>query len=364
MGKQKQNIAVLICAVLVIALFLPITHVFAQSKDDSSGQFSIQVTPSPLVFSAKPGTTTSTELKIRNGGSKPERLKIEPRSFKVGGANGEIQLEDSQPTEVTDWISFGQQIFTVAPGEWYTQKIYFSPPASAGFSYAFALHIGRVQETGVEGADRTLKGSVAVFTLVNIDRPGATRKLEISEFGTSKNVYEYLPITFNLSLKSAGNTIMQPYGNIFIQRNGNDSQPIATLPVNEKRGYILPGTTRNIEVSWNDGLPAYTTTTGANPKTSLTWDWSNIDKVRFGRYTAKLVAVYNDGGRDVPIQAQVQFWVLPWKFIIAGIIVILVFMFGLWTMISKMFKGVRHKAETHRTNKAAKSTKETHKKSE
>lgn len=326
------------------------------SAQEPSGEFSLQVTPSPLVFSAKPGVSTTVPLKIRNAGPQTEVLKIEPKSFKLNQLTGDISLLNEPPREVDSWISFSDPVFTVKPGEWFTQNVTFDPPETVGFSYSFVLQISRTQDPTVKEGERGLKGTVAVFTLINIDRPDATKKLEIASFSTNKNVYEYLPVSLSTTLRNTGNTILQPYGNIFIQRNYDDPEPIATLPFNDQRGYILPDTTRTLTNSWDDGFPVYTTTTkDGKDSTGLSWNWSNSSNLRFGKYTAKLVAVYSDGVRDIPLEATTQFWVLPWKFMLAALVVIAIFAFGIWSMISRFVKGIRRNISKKKTPRSKKS---------
>ncbi|MBA3757574.1 hypothetical protein H0X09_01800, partial [Candidatus Saccharibacteria bacterium] len=52
----------------------------------------------------------------------------------------------------------------------------------------------------------------------------------------------------------------------------------------------------------------------------------DVQKLRFGHYTADLVLVYNDGQRDVPVTASVSFWVVPWRLlgVIFGLAVLIV----------------------------------------
>lgn len=304
MIHKKVLHAVVICAVLV-GVFLP-TIVHGQQ-----GNFSLQVTPSPLVLSIKPGDTMTTELKIRNGGDKPEKLKIEPRSFNLNGDTGDVSLNDSIPSDIASWITFSNPTFTILPGQWFTEKITISLPKQAGFSYSFALIISRASDTPVATpGEAALRGSVAVFTLISVDRPDAKKQLEATKFSASKNAYEYLPVTLTTTFKNTGNTIVQPYGNIFIQRTNSSSKPISTIPVNEGHGYILPGSSRSFEAEWSEGFPKYKSTqptANESPVDKLSWDWSQASNFRFGRYTAKLVAVYSDGTRDIPLDAQTTF---------------------------------------------------------
>ncbi|MDB5177256.1 MAG: exported protein of unknown function [Candidatus Saccharibacteria bacterium] len=323
-------------AVAVTAAYGLMQPAAAQQPSD----FSLQVTPSPIVTTLKPGTQTTLEMKIRNAGTGTENLKIEPRKFTVDKKSGEVKLDDTTAPDIASWISYSSPKFTVKPGEWFTQKITIALPKDTGFSYSLALVISRTNAPDVPSAStRLIKGSVAVFTLINVDRPGATRKLEIEKFSTSAGIYEYLPATVNINFKNIGNTIVQPYGNVFIQHGSGDQTPIATLPVNDKGGYILPGSERLLTTNWEDGFPRYEISKDAsgNEKKTEIWDWSKLSNFRIGRYTAKLIAVYNDGQRDVPIEQEITFWVLPWKIMLGALVVVLVLGLGIWTVLRKFW---------------------------
>lgn len=288
----------------------------------ANGDFALQVSPSPLVATVKPGVPSEFDLKIRNAGLADESLKIEPRSFTYDSTTGKIQLQDTTLPIIAPWVSFSAPTFTVHPGEWYTQKVKINLPKDTGFSYSFALLINRVNAPTPTGSMNMLRGAVTVFALINVDRPGATRSLELTSASTSRNLYEYLPATVDIRLKNTGNTIAQPYGNVFVTRAGS-SKTIATLSLNDTQAYILPGTERTFTASWNDGFPFYQTDSNGNStKTSLNWNFDHLSHFRIGRYTAKIVAVYNDGTRDVPITREVSFWVIPWKAILLILVVI------------------------------------------
>ncbi|TAH34095.1 hypothetical protein EYC59_03805 [Candidatus Saccharibacteria bacterium] len=285
------------------------------------GDFSLQVTPSPLVATVKPGEVSKLDLKIRNAGTTTEELKIEPRAFRFDDNSGNVSLNDTTPPDIASWISFSNPTFTVQPGQWFTQQITVSLPKDSGFSYSFALVISRKNAPKPVEGSRLLKGSLAVFTLINVDRPGATSKLQVVSLTTDKRVYEFLPATVKITFKNTGNTIVQPYGNIFIQRSKNSKTPIDTLPVNDNKSYILPGTQRSTTATWSNGFPVYEVTTNPDGTTSkqLQFNWDTASRFRIGRYTAKMVAVYSDGQRDIPIEGEVSFWVIPWRTILIAL---------------------------------------------
>ena len=288
--------------------------------------FSLQVTPSPLTATLKPGQTSSLEIKIRNTGTQPEELKIEPRSFSFDSATQQVKFDDTTPPPIAPWIKFASPTFTIQPGQWFTQKIDVALPKEAGFNYPFALLISRTNEPANPNAGRAIQGSVAIFTLINVDRPDAVRQLEVTSLSAGSQIHEQLPIPLKLRIKNTGNTIAQPAGNIFIQRDSNSNTPISTLQINQNSGYILPGTEREFTINWEDGFKG---------------DLGSITKMRFGQYVAKAIVVYDDGKRDIVLEKETSFWVVPWKLMLIGLVVVALLAIGVWSFINKIVKASR-----------------------
>jgi hypothetical protein len=341
MINTKRNTAYLLLSGIIISIIIPIIftpRVFGQATKNTDG-FALLVTPSPIVETIKPGQSKTIELKILNQSKKSDTFKIAPRSFAVNGKKGDIKLNDNSDPTINSWVSFAEPTFYIESGQWYTQRVVFNIPKDAGFSYSLALVINRANEPLPKASEAGLSGSIAIFTLINIDRPGATKSLAIDSFKSTEGIYEYLPVEFEISLKNNGNTIVLPYGNVFIKRtNKPDTKSLAILPVNKSAGYILPNTTRTLTSSWQDGFPSFQTVKIADnteSKTNLVWDWSHLNRIRFGKYYANLVAVYNDGNRDVPIESTISFWVIPWKFMIFTAVLIVLLAFGFWTIVKK-----------------------------
>jgi hypothetical protein len=330
---------------LVFTLMAPLRS-YAQ---DDQGQFSIQVSPSPLVATVKPGIVSTLDLTVRNNNTRTEDLRMSLRAFSINDTTGQVDLADTEPSEVQDWVTFSQPTFSLQPSEFLQQKITIAVPADAGFSYSFAVLISR-EDDNPPTAGAQLKASVAVFTLLSVDRPGAKRSFEVLEFKTPKRMYEYLPASFEIRLKNTGNTIVQPFGTIYVQRSANSNEPITTLPLNSAGSYVLPDTTRQLQAEWNDGFPRYENKKAADnvPETRvLTWDWSKAQQFRFGKYTAKVVAVYNDGQRDVPIEAVVSFWVIPWKLLIILALVGALVVIGLLVIVKRVVRPLTRRKSKH-----------------
>jgi hypothetical protein len=83
----------------------------------------------------------------------------------------------------------------------------------------------------------------------------------------------------------------------------------------------------------------------------LTWDFNSpLSKVRFGHYTADLLAVYDNGQEDVPLEATVSFWVLPWRLLGVVALSLLFGGAGIWATS----RGLWHKAHRLRKPRQAK----------
>jgi hypothetical protein len=161
--------------------------------------------------------------------------------------------------------------------------------------------------------------------------------LQIVSFQANKRFYEFLPASFDVKLHNNGNVHLIPHGNIFITRG---HKQVASIVVNQGQGNILPGSNRIYTASWGDGFPAYVEKDQGGrvvldkqgqPVTQLKWDWSKFSKLKFGRYNAHLLLAYDNGRRDVPLEANVSFWVIPVRLVLLLLVVGGLAGIGLWS---------------------------------
>ena len=315
------------------------TGVFAQQP------FNLITSPLPINLTTTPGKAVSAELRVKNNSSAPEKLKVSLYKFSVN-QNSEVALsEKEQADDYFDWVSFTPSVFTAEPNQWKSVKMDIDVPSEAALGYYYAVGFSRADEPTPVPSGAALKGQVITFVLLDVEVPGAKRELTITEFSSDKSSYEFLPATFTIKVKNTGNIHVVPTGTIFVKR-GNST--VATLSINPGQGNVLPNSTRTFSVEWNDGFPLYVPKTNdsgqpiSNPDSTtaktLKWDLSEANKLRIGKYSAKAVLVYDDGARDVPLEANVGFWVVPWR-ILAGILVIgSLAAVGLWAIGKKVFK--------------------------
>jgi hypothetical protein len=313
--------------VAVVLSFLTAFRVLPQMVSAAeTAPMNLTFSPVSISLETDPGVPISKQIKIRNNSDQPEQLQVSLGSF-TADASGEKPklLEPSETLPFLSWLVVDQPNFTVLPGEWATLNLTFSPPPDAALGYYYAIYFRRSQAAFSPGAT-SVQGSPAVLALANVISPLAKRQLELTEFSAARNFTEFLPQTFNVTLKNTGNVHVVPNGNIFI--DGQGKKDLAVLVLNPNNHTVLPQSSRTFTVTWDEGFPrrliqgAEPATTTAPKLFGLEWDLAKADRFRFGNYTAHLLMVYDNGERDVPVESFTSFWVMPWKLILLGLIIL------------------------------------------
>ncbi len=312
----------------------------------------IDLTLSPTFINlvTNPGETVNSQVKIKNNNNFKEYLQIEINKF-VPAEGGERPLIQ----DVTDqdafakWVSFDEPKFTLDANETKTINFTIITPKEASLGYYYAFLFTRLNEGAPTGQQAVIAGAPAILTLLEVRTPNATRELQLIDFKTDSAFYEYLPATFNVKVKNSGNIHLAPSGDIFVDRG--DKKEIATLRVNESRSNILPNTERVFTSAWNDGFAVrvpkeengkVVTNDKGETVYRTNYDFTKADRFRIGKYTAHLLMVYDNGQRDVPVEATVSFWVIPWKMILIATVVLIFALLGIkntvFSTIGKMRK--------------------------
>lgn len=329
-GNRLWPVALIL---LALVSFSPITS--AATRD-----IHLEISPLPILLSTTPGKSTTTDLRVRNVGSSTEKLKVTLRKFKSDN-NGNVEIVDRQSgDDYFDWVNFDKTTFDAPTNEWQTIHMTINPPKDAAFGYYYAVQYSRTQEATAEPGTAALQGAVVTFVLLDVQAPGAKREVKVADFSTAKTFYEFLPVDFNVKIQNTGNIHLAPRGNIFITQGGKD---VTTLDVNTTQGNVLPSSSRTFLSSWSDGFPVYveqsgTTGKDGKPVRKLKWDFSKAHNLRFGKYTAKLLLVYDDGKRDVPIESTLNFWVIPWRLIGGLLLVIILVLIGLHSTVARAYR--------------------------
>lgn len=338
--------------ILFLVGLAPVDIPFALAQ---TGDFRLVTSPLPINLVTEPGTTISAPIRVKNDGNVQEEIKVDLMKFGAYGENGAPQLLDPEAgDDFLSWARFSEEEFALAPGEWKSVTATFTVPEYASFGYYYAVVFSRAGEPIRPADGQTgLSGGSAVLVLLEAKVPNAKREAEVVEFRADRKWYEFLPTSFLVRVKNNGTVHIAPRGNIFVGREGEEQSSI--LEVNSEKGNILPNTLREFETEWTDGFPLYrekmengkgVRDSEGNVIRELVWDWKDASKFRFGKYQAKLLLVYDDGKRDVPIEGMLDFWILPWRLMLVAGVAGLLIGVGFWSVFSKLWKKLFRRKKT------------------
>ena len=336
-----------------LLLILVAVLTFLPTLPAHAADFNLTASPLPVNLTTKPGQTVTTPLRVQNTGNQTVTINVSLKKFGPTDNTGKPTILDPSPSDdYIQWVHFSETSFRAEPNVWHTVTMTINPPKDAAFGYYYAVifsHADGQTTTTSKNLHSTVKGAIASLVLLDVNAPGEKRQLGATKFTSAHTVYEYLPATFTVTVHNTGNVHAIPAGDIFIGRNSKDS--IAALDLNSAHGNVLPNTDRQFEVSWNNGYPSYKPKTvngqvvsdkNGKPKQSLSWDGFSFKRFRIGRYQAHLVMTYNNGTRDVPVEGNLTFWVIPWKLILLLLILTALILAGLYFTTRAIIQSLRN----------------------
>lgn len=344
MRIRKQIVASLL--MIFGGLILPIAPAYAATPG-----FNLTTSPSPIQLTAAPGATVTSEFRVMNNSIQIEHLKTGLMKFRATGEAGRPNLYERGPGDsYFDWVKFTPSTFDAPPGQWVKIKMTIAVPKDASLGYYYAVTFQRATSIGTEtNQSAAVIGASATLVLLDVKTANQHPDLQLASLTTDRHIYQYLPTTLSVRVHNTGNIHLRPGGNIFIKR-GNKT--LATLDVNLYQGNVLPNSYRVFTADWRDGFPTYqdkqadgkpVLTKAGKPDRSLQWDLTKLTKLRFGKYTAQALVVYNDGTRDVPLEATTSFWIIPWTLMLIGLLIITLIVAGVWFIARHLFKSARYK---------------------
>ncbi len=334
----------------IAAIALLVGVIMMPASTQAAG-FNLTLSPLPISLTTQPGQTVVAPLHVQNTGTEKVHIKVSLMKFGAFGSTGEPSIETPSPNDPSvKWVSFSKTSFDAEPNVLNTVVMTIKVPKDAAFGYYYAAVFS--QDNGnqslVAGQNK-IAGAVASLVLLDVKAPGEKRQLQVTHFTSTKKLYQYLPAEFAITVKNTGNIHAIPTGNIFIHRTGSKDF-IGTLSINKEQGNVLPHSSRVFTTTWEDGFPSYTTKRVHNqvvadkrgqPVKELNWNLANANKFRFGHYSASMTLVYNDGQRDIPVNGEVSFWVIPWIPLLIGLVILALVAIGLTVLVRAVMRRMR-----------------------
>ncbi|MEO6077518.1 MAG: hypothetical protein ABIP54_01915 [Candidatus Andersenbacteria bacterium] len=305
---------------LIVIFALPAfvaSPVHAQSKS----QLDISVSPISLDLVTQPGTTIQDRIRVHNNTQNPIRLQVNIKKLATTDKDPGFVLADPTATdEFVNWIHIDTPTFDIPGNEWYEVHFSITTPADAAFGYYPAIVFNELSaNTNVNASTAVLSGGVAVLTALQVQSPNSKVEGHLVQFGPSRFLSQWLPLVFNVKIQNTGNIHMRPRGNIFI--SSSSGKEVGLLEINQPLSAIIPDSSRSFQATWDDSFITY------DKKFVIHWD--NLTHFRIGKYTARLLLVYDNGIRDATIEATTSFWVFPYKIILVLLVGIIVFVISI-----------------------------------
>ena len=314
--------------ILSSILFFGSTVSAATTSTTTVGQ-ALEIAPPILTLSANPGQTINAQILLRDISSGNLLVSNQINDFVAAGENGTPKIiignDTNNPFSMKNWIT-PLPSFELSPEQIKTLNIAINVPihASPGGHYGVIRFSGLPPSLSSSGV--SLQASIGVLVLLTVNGK-LTDNLSLSQFsvtsGTSGSgkIFESTPLNFIIKTKNSGNVQEEPTGHITVTDMFNKA--VATINVNIPPHNVLPDSTREFTAALNS------TEIG--------------NRHLFGLYHAKLQLSYGVNSHKT-ITSSLSFWVIPYKLIIGGLILIIVLFFILRYLIRRYNRLIIEKA--------------------
>jgi len=292
----------------------------------------LTISPPIKEFTADPGTEFSDVIKLINDEDNEKIFFATIESFRTKGERGEPEFfQTTDETQLSTWITLEQTSVTLKPGEKKEIKYKVSVPekASTGGHYAAIFWSSQVPEdTGITGVGVVTK--IGSLLLVRVS--GEIREeMKLIDFSTPSELYNRLPVKFAIGFENNGNIHLKPRGDIKIEPTilGIGKGEVT---VNTEEGNVLPKSIRRFESTWQKGtvLESEGKNLVSRFFTELQNEWNNL---AIGNFQANLFVLFGQTQPQI-IAKTINFWVIPWRVILVGLIVAIF-------VISILIKGIK-----------------------
>ena len=322
-----------ITTTLMFGAFLAVP-VNAQASNADAAQ-GIGISPPRVELNAERGGTYNIQLNITNVTSSDLVYDSSVNDFNSANETGtpNVIFNSTLPavSSVITWVVPIPQ-FTLAAHKTkaITAQIIVPANAEPGGHYGTIRFSGtavRPESTGVG-----LSASAGVLLLIRVS--GAiTEQASLASFFSAQNgkqsfFFENGPITFVARIKNEGNIHIKPVGSIELRDMFGNL--MSKLTVGDIESNVLPNSIRRFESQYNN-----------------TW--------MIGLYTANLALGYGTTGQA--ITGTISFWVIPYKLILAGLLVLATIIYILLRLLRVYNRHIIEKAKNESSNKNKKHNK-------
>jgi len=301
--------------VLGVIFSMGAKNVFAYEIETLPGtavEGDIVLGPGKIEVWLEPGEKTTSTIYFTNRTGRTIDFLVNIEDFKGSRdpKEGTIFMgEEKGPYSLKDYLRLEVEKFTLEHGQRISLPVEIAVPQDSepGGRYGVVFASALPPKIEAEAEKEEAKPIVGIISRVGclffvrvkgeVIEDGSLKSFETKDL---KKYFEQGPINFKLLFENNGNVHLAPYGVIEIKNLlGKKIGEVEIDPY-----FAIPDSVRLREIKWDKEL-------------------------LFGRYTA--LASVNRGYQDIIDQKATEFWVIPWKIILAGLITLfLVIWFFFW----------------------------------
>jgi uncharacterized protein YpmS len=304
----------------------------AQEANNNAAQ-GVQISPTLVQLNASKGKIYNIDLSVTNVTGSDLLYKTSVSDFNASGETGSphifIDTKLSPTASIRTWVNAIPD-FTLGAHKTQTVIAQITIPDNAepGGHYGVIQFSGTAPTINSTGVG--LSASAGVLVLIRVE--GAiTEKASLASFYTSltqngkeSSFFENGPVYFVVRIQNEGNIHVEPVGNIAVTDMFGGL--VTNIPINSDKSNVLPNSIRRfIDAKVNK-------------------DWM------FGEYTANLTMGYGSNGQA--ITSTINFWVIPYKIILAILLIVVTVIFILRRLIKVYNKRIIEKAKNENKNKS------------
>lgn len=315
---MKRLFPILITGVVIFSFAIPVLAYQIETLPTTAVEGDIVFGPGKIELFLEPGQSTTREIYVTNrlGRTQTFEIGVEDMAGSSDPKKAVIFLgEERGPYSLKDWLHPELWEFTLDHGQRMRLPVEIKIPEDAepGGRYGVVFVATKPELPEVKPGEEEAAGAIAIRTrtgaLMFVRIPGEVEEqglLKEFKLADAKKFYEKGPISFEFVFENKGTVHLNPYGIVEIKNMmGKPVGEVEVVPF-----FTLPDSLRSHSVKWER-------------------PWL------FGKYTA--LASVNRGYQDIIDQESIDFWVVPWKIILAGLVgLFLIIWFLVW--IAKHFE--------------------------
>lgn len=303
--------------VILTLVILTSGVVFAQTP--AQNEEKVVISPARVEKELHPGEKSHFNIKVTNGKSVEKKFFIKLSEFGADEDESGKPIFSDRPISAHSafgWFKFPVESITIPSNARREIPVDIEVPENAesgGYYHAIIL---TEEDPAVKEKGPTVGVVQEVGTLVLIKVPGLIRESgKVKEVVPEKSIFWSQPIKIFTRFENTGNIHIKPTGLIEIYNMFGQKEEV--MQINSSFSNVLPGTARRFENTWSPSklffvLPA------------------------FGRY--KVVSLVSYGLPTVVSKVEpFYFWLIPIKFILVILGIIVFFTLILYTLL-KLYK--------------------------